>query len=144
MDKNKDKAPKAEKETKQEAAPEIVDNLEEVADDTQENDTEQTLAKELEATQAALEKEKKEYLFLMAEFDNFRKRTIKEKSELIKNAAEAVLKALKKAKFMICEINPITYYRFNLNTYLITNIGAKVQKTFDFRRRRGQIIGRLA
>ena len=24
----------------------------------------------------------------------------------------------KKAKFMICEINPFTYYRFNLNTYL--------------------------
>lgn len=27
----------------------------------------------------ALAKEKKEYLFLMAEFDNFRKRTLKEK-----------------------------------------------------------------
>ena len=33
---------------------------------------------------------------------------------------------------MICEINPITYYRFNLNTYLLTNIGAKVQKNFRF------------
>lgn len=41
-----------------------------------------------------LEKEKKEYLFLMAEFDNFRKRTIKEKSELIKNGGEQVLKGL--------------------------------------------------
>ena len=30
----------------------------------------------------------------MAEFDNFRKRTVKEKSELIKNAAEGVLKGL--------------------------------------------------
>ena len=94
MDKNKDKATKAEKETKQEAAPEIVDNLEEVADDTQENDTEQTLAKELEATQAALEKEKKEYLFLMADFDNYRKRVIKEKAEIIKNGAEKVLAGL--------------------------------------------------
>lgn len=94
MDKNKDKAPKAEKETKQEAAPEIVDNLEEVADDAQENDTEQTLAKELEATQAALEKEKKEYLFLMADFDNYRKRVIKEKAEIIKNGAEKVLAGL--------------------------------------------------
>lgn len=35
-----------------------------------------------------LEKEKKEYLFLMAEFDNFRKRTMRDKAELIKNAAE--------------------------------------------------------
>ena len=41
-----------------------------------------------------LEKEKKEYLFLMAEFDNFRKRTLKEKSELIRNAGENVLKGL--------------------------------------------------
>lgn len=41
-----------------------------------------------------LEKEKKEYLFLMAEFDNFRKRTLKEKSELIKNAAESTFKGL--------------------------------------------------
>lgn len=39
-------------------------------------------------------KEKKEYLFLMAEFDNFRKRTLKEKSELIKNAAESAFKGL--------------------------------------------------
>lgn len=41
-----------------------------------------------------LAKEKKEYLFLMAEFDNFRKRTLKEKSEIIKNAGENVLKGL--------------------------------------------------
>lgn len=41
-----------------------------------------------------LEKEKKEYLFLMAEFDNFRKRTLKEKSDIIRNAAESVLKGL--------------------------------------------------
>ena len=41
-----------------------------------------------------MEKEKKEYLFLMAEFDNFRKRTVKEKSDLIKNASESVLKGL--------------------------------------------------
>lgn len=41
-----------------------------------------------------LEKEKKEYLFLMAEFDNFRKRNVRERSELLKNAAEGVLKGL--------------------------------------------------
>ena len=41
-----------------------------------------------------LAKEKKEYLFLMAEFDNFRKRTLKEKSELIKNAGEQALKGM--------------------------------------------------
>ena len=42
----------------------------------------------------ALEKEKKEYLFLMAEFDNFRKRTLKEKSELVKTAGEQALKGM--------------------------------------------------
>lgn len=39
-------------------------------------------------------KEKKEYMFLMAEFDNFRKRTLRERSELIKNASEKVLNGL--------------------------------------------------
>lgn len=53
-----------------------------------------SLKKELEDTKNALEKEKKEYLFLMADFDNFRKRSLKERSELIKNAAEKVLKDL--------------------------------------------------
>lgn len=52
------------------------------------------LNKQLADAQAQVEKEKKEYLFLMAEFDNFRKRTIKEKGEIIKNAAESVLKSL--------------------------------------------------
>jgi molecular chaperone GrpE len=41
-----------------------------------------------------VEKEKKEYLFLMAEFDNFRKRTLRERTELIKSAGEKVLKGL--------------------------------------------------
>lgn len=53
-----------------------------------------TLNKQLLDAQAQVEKEKKEYLFLMAEFDNFRKRTVKEKGELIKNASESVLKGL--------------------------------------------------
>ena len=50
--------------------------------------------KKVAELQEALDKEKKEYLFLMAEFDNFRKRTLKEKSEIIKNAGENVLKGL--------------------------------------------------
>ena len=52
------------------------------------------LEKKVEELSAQVEKEKKEYLFLMAEFDNFRKRTLKEKSEIIKNAGENVLKGL--------------------------------------------------
>lgn len=49
---------------------------------------------EVEKLKEELAKEKKEYLFLMAEFDNFRKRTLKEKSEIIRNAGENVLKGL--------------------------------------------------
>ncbi|MDE7335224.1 MAG: nucleotide exchange factor GrpE, partial [Muribaculaceae bacterium] len=51
-------------------------------------------AEELEKVKAELEKEKKEYLFLMADFDNLRKRTLKEKAELIKNGAEAAMKGI--------------------------------------------------
>lgn len=53
-----------------------------------------TLTAQLDQTKADLEKEKKEYLFLMAEFDNFRKRSIREKSDIIKNASEKVLAGL--------------------------------------------------
>lgn len=52
------------------------------------------LNKQLQDAEEKLAKEKKEYLFLMAEFDNFRKRTVKEKSDIIKNASENVLKGL--------------------------------------------------
>lgn len=82
----------------------IEDNVIEGADETVQNEQEDmieeqsseidNLTKELEDTRISLEKEKKEYLFLMAEFDNFRKRTVKEKADIIKNAAEKVLGGL--------------------------------------------------
>lgn len=52
--------------------------------DTDENDRIDTLLTEIE-------KQKKDYLFLMAEFDNFRKRTLREKQDLVKNAAEKAI-----------------------------------------------------
>jgi len=52
------------------------------------------LQEEIDSLNSLLEKEKKEYMFLMAEFDNFRKRSLKEKSEIIKNGGEKVLKGL--------------------------------------------------
>ncbi|MDE6361245.1 MAG: nucleotide exchange factor GrpE [Muribaculaceae bacterium] len=48
----------------------------------------------LQAKEEEVAKEKKEYMFLMAEFDNFRKRTLRERSELIKNASEKALQGL--------------------------------------------------
>lgn len=41
-----------------------------------------------------LEEQKKRYVYQAAEFDNYRKRTIKEKSDLLKYGAEGALKAL--------------------------------------------------
>jgi len=64
------------------------------SDVDEEVDAQSKLEKELEETKAALEKEKKEYLFLMADFDNFRKRVLREKAELIKNGAEKALKGI--------------------------------------------------
>lgn len=55
---------------------------------------EEKLAKELEDTQSAIEEQKDKYLRLSAEFDNYRKRTLKEKAELIKNGAEKTLTAI--------------------------------------------------
>lgn len=66
------------------------ENTEELETEGEEN----SLEKRIEDLKAQVDKEKKEYLFLMAEFDNFRKRTLKEKSEIIKNAGENVLKGL--------------------------------------------------
>lgn len=64
------------------------------AEDTQAEQEVNTLENQLAETQAELEKQKKEYLFLAADFDNYRKRTLKEKAEIIKNGGENVLKGL--------------------------------------------------
>lgn len=83
-----------------EDAPEILDNvLEAQQDDSDEAATEEmvgevNLAEQLTAAREEIEKEKKEYLFLMADFDNFRKRVVREKADLIKNAGEKVLKGI--------------------------------------------------
>jgi molecular chaperone GrpE len=57
------------------------------------SETEQLQA-ENEKLQAAVEKEKKEYLFLMADFDNYRKRVLREKAEILRNGSEKVLGGL--------------------------------------------------
>ncbi|MCH5235598.1 MAG: nucleotide exchange factor GrpE [Muribaculaceae bacterium] len=79
--------------TPEEVTPEEV-SPEEEKTEADVKDACQDAEKKIEELQQQVEKEKKEYLFLMAEFDNFRKRTLKEKSEIIKNAGENVLKGL--------------------------------------------------
>lgn len=86
--KDKVEEPEVEEVTPEEVVPQDTEAekvAEEACDDAE---------KKIVELQEQLDKEKKEYLFLMAEFDNFRKRTLKEKSEIIKNAGENVLKGL--------------------------------------------------
>ena len=77
--------------------PQVEETLNEEQDvPTNENETveneiiEETLS-EVEQLQQQLDASKKDYMFLMAEFDNFRKRTIKEKADIIRNAAEKAM-----------------------------------------------------
>ena len=85
--------PEEEDMTRQDGA--TIEDVAPDAEDVEEAENEvNVLENQVSDLQDQLEKEKKEYLFLMAEFDNFRKRTLREKSELIKNGGESVLKGV--------------------------------------------------
>ena len=56
--------------------------------------TEEKLANMLAEAQQMVNEERDKYLRLAAEFDNYRKRTLKEKAELIKNGGEKTLTAI--------------------------------------------------
>lgn len=60
----------------------------------EEPSAEQKLEKELEEAKQTIEDQKDKYLRLSAEFDNYRKRTMKEKAELIKNGGEKAISAI--------------------------------------------------
>lgn len=97
MDKNKEteqmeQQPLAEENTDENDV--VNDDFAGEAEDTQAEEEVNTLDNQLVKLQEEVEKEKKEYLFLAAEFDNYRKRTLKEKAEIIKNGGENVLKGL--------------------------------------------------
>ena len=100
------------KEKNQPQEEEILKNEEAVTEEsaqTEENPTEETaqeegpaqeltveeqLANMLAEAQQMVSDERDKYLRLSAEFDNYRKRTLKEKAELIKNGAEKTLTAI--------------------------------------------------
>jgi molecular chaperone GrpE len=79
-------------------AQEEVQDQEVLNTEQQTNENEQNAPedpeKKIAELEAAIEHEKKEYLFLMADFENFRKRTLKEKADLIKNGAESAMRDL--------------------------------------------------
>ena len=82
-----------EEELKAQAVPE--ENGEEATEKEEVTLTEEEkLAQELEKAHAEIEDQKDKYLRLSAEFDNFRKRTLKEKAELIKNGGEKAINAI--------------------------------------------------
>ena len=78
------------------AAQEEILNEENTEQQAQEQVTqeENTSEKKIAELEEQLEQEKKEYLFLMADFENFRKRTLKEKADLIKNGTESAMREL--------------------------------------------------
>lgn len=83
------------------AAEEVAQAEENSTDETVQEETlaeeltvEEQLANMLAEAQQMVNEERDKYLRLSAEFDNYRKRTLKEKSELIKNGAEKTLTAI--------------------------------------------------
>ena len=52
------------------------------------------LTAEVDDLKAQIEKQKDDYLRLMAEFDNYRRRTLREKADLIKSGGESCMKAI--------------------------------------------------
>ncbi len=89
-----DPAPESEEQKVEAVEPEEVETEKVEPEESEAESEADAQEKELADLKAQVEKEKKEYLFLMAEFDNFRKRTLKEKSEIIKNAGEKVFKGI--------------------------------------------------
>ena len=79
------------KETQQETVEETASETEQ---DVQEEEKEQTLEEQLEAANAEIASLKDQLLRKIAEFDNYRKRTIKEKTDLILNGGEKAIIAI--------------------------------------------------
>ena len=78
---------------------ETLNNAEEQPQDEQAENAapmthEEELEKELETAQETIDEQKDKYLRLSAEFDNYRKRTMKEKAELILNGGEKSLSSI--------------------------------------------------
>ncbi len=83
--------PEVEVDTEQQQQPEEQPQEEQPQE---EEVTEPTPEEMMAQLQAQVEEEKKKYLFLMADFDNYRKRTLQEKQDLIKNGGEKVLEGI--------------------------------------------------
>jgi molecular chaperone GrpE len=81
-----------EEELQEQVNPETPDAQEAVSDEPLTKEEE--LEKEIERLNAQIEEDRDKYLRLSAEFDNYRKRTMKEKAELILNGGEKSITSL--------------------------------------------------
>ena len=81
-------------EATQDEAAENEEIQEENVQDSAAPTEEEKLAQELEEANKVIEEQKDKYLRLSAEFDNYRKRTMKEKAELILNGAEKTISSI--------------------------------------------------
>ena len=70
--------------------PEVMDQQEAIAEETAKESAE-TVAEEVNEWEVKFNNLNDSHLRLMADFDNYRKRTIKEKADLIKNAGERII-----------------------------------------------------
>lgn len=88
------------KELEQEVNIDNAPQAEEGAEQTQENlpekevDETAKLTAEIDDLKAQIDKQKDDYLRLMAEFDNYRRRTLREKADLARNGGESCMKAI--------------------------------------------------
>ena len=76
------------------AQSEETQNTADTQQETPAEEKELTPEERIAQLEEELEEAKKRYVYQAAEFDNYRKRTIKEKSDLLKYGAEGALKAL--------------------------------------------------
>ena len=94
----KEKENNQEEELKTQATPNECDEETVGQETSQENEAplteEEKLAQELEKANEQIEEQKDKYLRLSAEFDNYRKRTMKEKAELILNGGEESISSI--------------------------------------------------
>ena len=94
----KEKENNQEEELKTQATPNECDEETVGQETSQENEAplteEEKLAHELEKANEQIEEQKDKYLRLSAEFDNYRKRTMKEKAELILNGGEKSISSI--------------------------------------------------
>lgn len=70
------------------------ENVQEETPAAEEPTAEEKLSQQLEDAQKTIEEQQDKYLRLAAEFDNYRRRTMKEKAELIKNGGEKAITAI--------------------------------------------------